>query len=66
MYFSDVRLLSQMEECASPRGIQRSSVVTLEMVAIFFVAAGAFAQPVFDEDNPLVDDIARHEILWIG
>ena len=25
----------------------------------------AFAQPTFDQDNPLVDDVNRHEILWI-
>ena len=65
MYFSDVRLLSQMEEQRSTKSnLKRLLLLFLRMTAIFFVVM-AFAQPVFDEDNPLVDDIALHEILWI-
>ncbi|MEC8757340.1 MAG: BatA domain-containing protein [Bacteroidota bacterium] len=65
VYFSDVRLLSQMEEQRSTKSnLKRLLLLFLRMAAIFFVVM-AFAQPVFDEDNPLVDDIARHEILWI-
>jgi len=65
VYFSDVRLLSQMEEQRSTKSnLKRLLLLFLRMTAIFFVVM-AFAQPVFDEDNPLVDDIALHEILWI-
>ena len=65
MYFSDVRLLSQMEEQRSTKSnLKRLLLLFLRMASIFFVVM-AFAQPVFDEDNPLDDDIARHEILLI-
>ena len=65
MYFSDVRLLSQMEEQRSTKSnLKRLLLLFLRLAATLSVVM-AFAQPVFDEDNPLVDDIALHEILWI-
>ena len=63
VYFSDVRLLSQMEEQRSTKSnLKRLLLLFLRMAAIVLVVM-AFAQPVFDQENPLVDDIARNEIL---
>ena len=65
IYFSDVRLLSQMEEQRSTRSnLKRLLLLLFRMASIFFVVL-AFAQPVLDEEKSLVDDIARHEILLI-
>ena len=65
MYFSDVRLLSQMEEQRSTKSnLKRLLLLFLRLASIFLLVM-AFAQPVFDQDNPLIDDIARHEILLI-
>ena len=65
VYFSDVRLLSQMEEQRSTKSnLKRLLLLFLRMAAIVLVVM-AFAQPVFHQENPLVDDIARNEILLI-
>ena len=65
IYFSDVRLLSQMEEQRSTRSnLKRLLLLLFRMASIFFVVL-AFAQPVLDEEKSLVDDMARHEILLI-
>ena len=65
VYFSDVRLLSQMEEQRSTRSnLKRLLLLFLRMAAIFLVVM-AFAQPVFNQDRLLIDDVNRHEILLV-
>ena len=65
VYFSDVRLLSQMEEQRSTKSnLKRLLLLLLRILAVFLIVV-AFAQPVFNQDNPLVDDVKRHEILLI-
>ena len=65
VYFSDVRLLSQMEEQRSTRSnLKRLLLLFLRMAAIFFVVM-AFAQPVFNQDQLLIDDANRHEVLLV-
>ena len=65
VYFSDVRLLSQMEEQRSTRSnLKRLLLLFLRMAAIFLVVM-AFAQPVFNQDRLLIDDANRHEVLLV-